>query len=635
MDRELTYLPLDSTVSASPLRRSAVDLEQDPRLAHGPKLPGHISGNSWWWPWAVMTIVGLLIIGRLIYLQGIVGGIYRLRAEQNRTRIHYLPAPRGSMLDRYGQTVVENVPDFALTITPADIPTTLAGRHDWLTNLSTVTSLAVPVIEQALKDNPGRSTDAMLLQEHLPSDRALQLMVAIAEIPGVGVESLPTRHYRLGSAMASLIGYIGAPSPADLAARPQLRPTARVGKTGLEIQYDQALAGIDGQREVERDVHNQQQSILREQPAVPGNSLQLSIDAGLQQHLYDSLAKAVTTSRSTGGAAVAVDPSTGEILALVTAPTYDNNWFVTSGYEQEVQQSLTDSKKMLLDRAVSGQYPSGSIIKPLLSVAGLAEGVVTPSTTVVSSGGLTIGADTFPDWKAGGHGVTDLNKALAESVNTYFYILGGGYQGRPGLGVDRIVEYLQRFGWGSRLGLDLPGEASGFLPTKDWRTNIRPSPWRLGDTYHLAIGQGDLQVTPLQVVMAMAAIANGGTLYQPQLVHAIVDARGRTIQTVEPKALRLVDPQSSDITAVRNAMRQGVLNGSSRALQSLPVSAAGKTGTAQFGNQGKTHAWFAAFAPFDNPQIVIDVLIEGGGEGNATALPVAKDALQWYFQQSR
>jgi penicillin-binding protein 2 len=267
----------------------------------------------------------------------------------------------------------------------------------------------------------------------------------------------------------------------------------------------------------------------------------------------------------------------------------------------------------------------------LLSAAGLEEKLITPRTTVRSTGGITIGRESFPDWQPGGHGVTDLNKALAESVNTYFYVLGGGDQQRAGLGVDRMVDYLGRFGWGQRLGIDLPGEVSGLLPTSEWRRSHRLTPWRLGDTYHLAIGQGDLQVTPLQVAAATSVIANGGRLYRPRLVQSLRSADGTLVQNIKPDVINERVVSATNLAAIRTAMHHGVLDGSSRGLQSLPVSAGAKTGTAQYGRDGRTHAWFTAFAPYEHPEVVIAVIIEGGGEGHEAALPIARDILEWYF----
>lgn len=584
--------------------------------------------------WAMLGTFCILAV-RLVYLQGYRGDYYRARSERNRILSVALPAPRGSIVDRFGQPFVDNVPNFTLTLTPADLPKKNDERNRVIQAISQTTGQSVANIQNILSDPKHRATDPAIVADHATNARAIQWMIDIATIPGAAVQAIPTRHYITGSASAALIGYIGSIGLDDLANRPDLSPLGVIGKTGLEKTYNDVLTGIDGEREIERDVGNREQRVLLLRDPQPGATLRLTVDRDLQTHLSDRLNAEIKSLHSPGGAAVAIDPANGDILALVSAPSFDSNDFVDRSKAANVQQYLQDPGKPLLNRAITGLYPSGSIIKPMIATAGLSEHVITPQTTVLSTGGLKVGRDTFPDWKSGGHGVTDVYKAIAESVNTYFYILGGGDQSRTGLGVDRIVKYLQLFGWGSSLGIDIPGEAKGFLPTKEWRATKRASPWMLGDTYHLSIGQGDLQVTPLQVADALATIANGGTLYRPHIVAAVESSDGQTLRTYDPAVIRDNVADAGAIAVVRQAMRDGVLNGSSRALQSLPVPAAGKTGTAQFGNQGKTHAWFAAFAPYDHPSIVLVVLVEAGGEGNAAALPVAKDILQWYFTRPK
>jgi penicillin-binding protein 2 len=249
----------------------------------------------------------------------------------------------------------------------------------------------------------------------------------------------------------------------------------------------------------------------------------------------------------------------------------------------------------------------------------------------MSTGGIKIGSWFFPDWKAGGHGLTDVRKALAESVNTFFYAVGGGYGDIQGLGIDRLKKYAELFGLNHQLGIDLPGEASGFIPSKVWKESVKKEQWYIGDTYHLSIGQGDLLVTPLQVSSYMAAVANGGILFKPQIVNKITDASGNLVKELKPEVIRENFIKPEYLQVVREGLRQAVTAGSSRALADLPFTSAGKTGTAQFGNENKTHAWFTAFAPYENPEIVITVIVEGGGQGNELALPIAKQALQWWF----
>lgn len=587
--------------------------------------------TSMWFVFMLMFVVMVFLFGRLLQLQVFTGSTYRLRSEGNRIRTLTTPAPRGTILDRQGRALAQNVPDIAFTIVPADLPKDAEERASILSKISGIIAIPRAELESRLADQQRSSTEPVTIIDHVPYTKALSFIVATADLTAVNIIAVPNRSYPNGLATANIIGYTGRISPQELQGRPAASQLDVVGKNGLEKTYNEVLTGRDGTKQVERDVRNREQRVISQQDPVPGRSIVTSLDLDLQQLLSTELNSAVKRLRSPGGAAVALDPKTGEVLAIVNAPTYDNNWFVTSDHQADIQRVLNDPQTPQLNRAIAGEYPSGSIIKPMIAAAALSEQVITPNTTVNSVGGFAVGNDFFPDWQSGGHGVTNVTKAIADSVNTFFYAVGGGYEKIVGLGVDRIVAYLQKFGWGSALGIDLPSERSGLLPTKEWRTTKRASPWKLGDTYHLSIGQGDLVVTPLQVASAIASVANGGTLYQPHLVTQIQNADGSIAEEIKPKPLaeRIVPLRA--LATVQAGMREGVLNGSSRSLQSLPVSSAGKTGTAQFGREGKTHAWFAAYAPYEKPEIVIAVVVEAGGEGHAAALPVAKTALQWYF----
>ncbi len=582
---------------------------------------------------AIITICLLFLLGRMVQVQLISGSSFRVRSDYNRVRLISIPAPRGAIVDRNNVMLAENIPNITLSIIPADLPKNTAEKNKVLENISTRTLIPLNEIISVLQANRQRLTDPVIIKEQIEYTEALHHVIALADIPAVSIISLPNRSYPHGKQTSTVLGYTGRISPQQLAQDSTAHLLDTVGKTGLELTYNKELTGQDGEKKVERDVRNREQRIISQREAIPGQTLVTTIDLPLQQQLNDRLQATVSKLRAPGGAAIAMDPQTGEILALASAPSYDNNIFVTANKNTEIQKLLVDGKKPLLNRVISGQYPSGSIIKPLIASAALSERIITPSTTVRSVGGFTVGNDNFPDWKAGGHGLTNVTKAMAESVNTFFYAIGGGFENITGLGVNRITAYLQKFGWGQPTGIDLPAEENGLLPTKVWRDTKRLSPWKLGDTYHLSIGQGDVEVTPLQIISSIAAIANGGQLLTPHVVKEIRQANGQVSKSLTTKIINQQVVSSTVLATVQSGMRQGVLSGSSRALQSLPVTSAGKTGTAQFGAQGKTHAWFAAYAPYDQPKIVMVILIEAGGEGNATALPIAKEVLQWYFTE--
>ena len=263
------------------------------------------------------------------------------------------------------------------------------------------------------------------------------------------------------------------------------------------------------------------------------------------------------------------------------------------------------------------------------------EGVINENTSFLSTGGLRIGEWFFPDWKAGGHGTTNVRSAIAFSVNTFFYYIGGGYGDFKGLGLTGLVKYSKLFGLGDLTGIDLNGEAAGFVPTSAWKETTKNEPWYIGDTYHFAIGQGDVLVTPLQVANYTAALANGGILYQPHLVSKILDSNNQVVQEILPKVIRKDFISAQNMNIVREGMRQTVVSGSGRYLNSLPVSAAGKTGTAQWSSKKANHAWFIGFAPYENPELAITVLVEEGVEGSTIAVPIAYDIFNWYFSNKK
>jgi penicillin-binding protein 2 len=291
---------------------------------------------------------------------------------------------------------------------------------------------------------------------------------------------------------------------------------------------------------------------------------------------------------------------------------------------------MTDPNQPMLNRAVAGQFPSGSVIKPFYAAAALQEGLVTPTTTIVSSGGLQIGKWFFPDWKAGGHGVTDVYKAIAESVNTYFYIIGAGYGDREGLGPERMKKYLEYFGFGRSTESGIGGEASGFLQSPEWKKEQMGEQWYPGDSYNMSIGEGEILVTPLQVVVGLSAIVNGGTLWKPRLLDYTIGVDGsEVVARSEVEAKVPIDERW--LAAVRQGMRQTVTAGSARSLQQIQgLSIAGKTGTAQWSNTKAPHAWFEAFAPYESPEIVTVFLIEEGKEGSSVAVPAAKEFYSWW-----
>lgn len=589
-----------------------------------------------------LRLVGLLVVlifmvlgARLGYLQLFKGDEFRSQAEGNRLREERITAARGVFFDRNGTQLVTNVPDFTVVIIPKDLPRVKSDLNQTEQQIAEITQLNLEDLKQTIETTP-ISQPLITLVEHVEYAQAIQYMVDFQSIPGVRVDTSFRRSYPAGTTWSAILGYMGKINTTEwehlLAQQHDYSFDAILGKTGLEEQYEELLRGVDGKQMIEVNAQGKEQSIVSSSDPVPGKNVQLSIDAGLQQTAQTSLDAMVETQHSPGGAAIAMDAKTGEILALVTSPTYDNQWFAQGITQDQYSQLLNDEHKPLIDRAIAGEYPSGSTFKPVVASAGLAEKIITPSTTITSVGGIEINGSFFPDWRAGGHGVTDVRKALADSVNTFFYLLGGGdNETTSGLGVDRLVSYAKKFGLSQILGIDLPGERPGFLPSKAWKEETKNELWYIGDTYHLAIGQGDILVTPLQVAAYTMAIANGGTLWKPQIAKTIISQDGAERTEILPQAIstNVVDDQY--LETVREGMRQAVTAGSARGLGGLAWPMAAKTGTAQHGGSDIPHGWLTTFGPYDDPSIVVTVLVEEGGEGTTAALPVARDILNYYI----
>lgn len=582
----------------------------------------------------------IALIARAAYLDLGKGARYRAQAEGNRLRIAEIPSERGVMYDRNGTLLVRNVPDFTLTITPSDLPKTRAGRDDLIVQLAEAVGITPVDIEKALRNYQANLASPVPIKDHLEYEQALRLKIQSGRLPGVSVEDGTKREILLQPggetqpvlSLSHLIGYEGRVNEAEYAGLKSegYLPTDAIGKTGIEASYEKQLRGEYGKKQIEVDAFGREQNVLASDEPVQGMDLTLTVDAKLQATAEASLRASVARNGRGRGSVVALDPKTGEILALVSWPSYDANEFARGITSKEYQKLAGDPNHPLFPRAVSGTFPPGSTIKTIVASAGLMAGVITPSTTVLSNGGIHVGAWFFPDWKYGGHGVTNVTKAIAQSVNTFFYAIGGGWDAIEGLGIDRLDAYFKLFGLGSRLGIDLPGEASGFVPTSDWKERIKGEPWYIGDTYHVSIGQGDLTVTPLQVATWTSIFASAGDLVRPHVVKQVRSAK--TVEQIAPAPIARRVVQQNVVDVVRKGMRETILSGSAQGLKVSPWTIAGKTGTAQWGNGEPNHAWFAGFAPYDDPKIVVAVMVEAGGEGTAAAAPVARDVMEVWLR---
>ncbi len=626
--------PLDERVDRSSERSEWVENTYVPNEAQSNTYVSmNFSMNKIRWLLFV-TVAAFSILGfRIGYLQVAKGDEYRSAAEENRIRIYDIKAPRGILYDKNGAVLARNIPNFTMNIIPGDLPANSTERIKLFWPFAQVLGISVDEIMAKVHELPEHSYQQHEIFKHIDYDQAILLKIHSADTPGVIIQASTFREYMGGDRFSHALGYMGKITESEKERYSSYAFDDYVGKSGVELSYESILHGENGLKQVEVDSFGKESKVITESEPVHGTNLTLTLDKDIQDALGEALADMVErTPSATGGAAIAMDPNNGEVLALLSYPYFSNNDFTVGLTTSEYQDITNAENKPLFNRAVSAEYPSGSTIKPVVALAGLAEGVITSHTTINSTGGIRIGQWFFPDWKAGGHGQTDVKKAIAESVNTFFYAIGGGYEDIEGLGVDRIKQYLELFGLNALLGIDIPGEQTGFLPTKQWKEDTKNERWYIGDTYHLSIGQGDILVTPLQVAAYTATIANGGTLYQPRVIKKMSKSNDETETEVPPTIIRDNFISAKHFEIVRQGLRDGVLYGSSRALNALPFSVAGKTGTAQFGNKGHTHAWFTSFAPYEDPEIVVTVVIEGGGEGHAAALPVARAGLEAWFE---
>ena len=592
------------------------------------------------------------LLFRTGYLQVVKGDYYWNLSQGNRLRIYSTTAPRGIIYDRNERPLVYNIPSFDLVVSLADFfDNSKETRNEITTRIAEAvisngktgaaeqdTSLYQKDLEKKLEEAKGKLGQLILIKG-MERDAALILETLVDNWPGVRLDKNAQRQYIFGSYFSHILGYTGEVGQSDLDSGRGYFLGDQIGKDGLERQYEDLLKGQAGQKQIEVDYLGKTKKLLAAKQPKPGEGLVLFIDKDLQAKAGQALEKMIKSIKGASrGALVAINPKNGGIMAMISWPSFDNNVFAQGISGEELSNLENDPARPFLDRTIAGQYPSGSIIKPLIASAALQENIINPNRQINCLGAISVVSKynpgivySFPDWKT--HGPIDMIEAIAQSCNVYFYTVGGGYQDIDGLGSERIKKYLEYFGLGQATGIDLPHEEEGLIPDGDWKEATGRGQWMLGDTYHLSIGQGDLLVTPLQIALAISAIANGGTLYRPQLVDKIIDSGKKVIEDIQSSVVREGFISDEFLQIVQKGMRQAVIDGSSVALSALPVKAAGKTGTAQFGNENKTHAWFAGYAPYDDPEIVLIVLVEGGGEGHAAAVPVAKEILEWYFSR--
>lgn len=591
---------------------------------------------------ALVALIGvgvlmMVVVARLVYLQIFSHDHFSTLSENNRVNIVPVPPTRGLIYDRNGVVLAQNVPSFSLVITPEqtdNLQATLAG----LSRLITVSDSDLESFRNRLQQK--RSFEAIPLRFRLSDEEVARFAVNRYRFPGVDIQAGLSRDYPFGKTASHVLGYVGRinEDEQDTLDSSNYSGTTHIGKNGVEKFDESILHGTVGYQHEETNARGRILRILQTIPPVPGQNVYLTIDMDLQQ-----VAEAGLTGKR--GAVVAINPKTGEVLTMVSVPGVDPNLFVNGISAQQYKELQNDPDQPLFNRFLSGQYPPGSTVKPLLALAGLEFKEVTPATNIFCQGWYSLPGDLhrYRDWKREGHGNMNVSTAIVHSCDVFFYQLART------LGIDRIYKYLGYFGLGRKTGIDLPGEQSGLLPSREWKRAARHEAWFPGETLITGIGQGYTLVTPLQLAQATAILANHGIIIQPHVLRATQRAGSSelSLQSVSASGkLPVADPGNwatvvSAMVDVVNT-REGTAYGISRG---AAYSIAGKTGTAQvFGvkqNQRyrkedvqerlQDHALFIAFAPADDPQIAVAVVVENGGHGGSAAAPIARAVMDRYF----
>lgn len=594
-------------------------MQQDPPLDIQRRLP-LLAG------FIVIFLFALFV--RLWFLQVVKGDYYYDLAENNRIRPIKIRPPRGIIYDRYGRPIVENVLTFDISIVPEDTRD-LAVVTRRLSSLIKVDADAMhDAIEEAA---PTRiKYEPVKIREEIPWDQVALVEAHQDELPGVIVEPEHRRHYPYGGLGSHQLGYIGKVSPQQRK-QEQADPAMLIGQGGLEKTLDKQLRGVSGRRMIQVNAAGAKVKDLGIEDPRPGTDLYLTIDLDAQIAAEQALG-------DRAGAVVAMDPNSGEILTLVSHPTFDPNLFPRGIAPKEWVRLMNDPSHPLYNRAIQSVYPPGSTFKIIVSLAGLDSGIIKLDDKVTCRGGITSGKHTFRCWKKEGHGTISFHQALVESCDVYFYTMG------ERIGFDRIARYAQSLGFGTVTGIKLPDEKSGFIPTPAWKQKKTGEPWYPGDTYINSIGQGYIQVSPIQQAQMVSAVANGGIFYKPMLLLQTRNRETGEVQQMqhERKGRIVIDPNA--LEEVRRGLI-GVVSepgGTAHAAKTDIATVAGKTGTAQVIAQkeprkklsAKTqdHGWFVAYAPAEDPKIAVAVVVEHGGHGGSAAAPIARRVIEEYLK---
>lgn len=566
----------------------------------------------------IILLVLLSFLGKSFKLQVIEGEDNLVLSEGNRIRVIYEQAERGLVLDRNGEILVRNKPSFSIEMNTESC--LYSGVCE--TELKRFTdTVNLKIDKTRILDDLDAKKANIVIASSITKEELLGIESKISEFPNISITVVPERDYLYSDAFAHLIGYVGFGDT--------LYPTIE-GKAGVEDSYDDLIKGVSGGEIIQVDSSGKKLSILSEKLPIPGKDVQLYVDKGLQVLAYKLLKEKVDLGEATAGVVVAQDPQTGGILALVNYPAFDPNKISFGITVEEFSKLANDKSAPFFNRAISGGYPPASTFKMVMAAATLMEEIVGEYYQITDTGSISVGSYVFRNWNLGGHGLVDLRRALQVSNDTYFYTMGGGYGGVKGLGIKKISEWAEKFGFGFKTGIDIAGEIAGFMPDGTHRD------WYLGDTYIASIGQSDILSTPLQVNNVTSYYGNGGFLFEPRVVKS---AAGVEYDT-EVISQNLIDLHTYEV--VREGLKMAVEPGGTGYPvydfpQRVGVELGGKTGTAEFGayENEDTHAWFTVFGPYEEASIALTVFLEEGGSGSSDAAPIARELLNYWFDADK
>ncbi len=585
----------------------------------------------------LVAFVGLaffLIFIRLWSLQVIKGSEFRRLSENNCIRLRENPADRGMLFDRKGRILAHNRPSFEVYLVPED----LKANPEVLIKVSEMLNMTPDEIEEKIKAQKKRAPfKPVKIKSDIDWNELALLESNRVHLPGLIVDVRPRRAYDYGDLASHLIGYLGEVDENEMKQSKETpyRMGALIGKYGIEYEWENDLRGMDGGQQIEVDALGKEIRPLGAVEPYPGNNLSLTIDLDVQKTAEEGF-------RGKNGALIAMDPNTGRILAMVSKPSFDLDIFARNIQPEEWKSLVENPYHPLQNKGIQGQYPAGSVFKIITAIAGLESGLITPNTQFACTGAFSYGNRNFRCWKEGGHGMLSLHRAIVESCDIYFYQAG------LKVGVDLIARYANEFGLGRATGISLPHEKPGIVPSSSWKRKRFGVPWYSGETLSFSVGQGYLNTTPLQLLELISGIANGGKRYLPQVVEKVENIYGSTIKEYPPVELGNANVSEKTLQIIKEALRGAVNDphgtGSTCALKDVQV--AGKTGTAQVvrmpenfkkGDMDRMplklrdHAWFVAYAPFEDPKISIAVLVEHGGFGASAAAPIAKTVIEKYL----